>query len=290
MNNISMTNEDFQELKDLMNQLTERMNRIEENNQPVLEEKKKTKKDQALEADDGVQGQKRTNKVKVLNLVNRFGVITNKQLFKYFEGEITNHTIYKILSELEGMRYISKGNIGRVYYVYIRPSADSVVSEPMYRFKQLNQNELLHDLRVNNYLIHQYKESQKDVLTLSVSFKTKRELIEEALVEREDEMTDSNYTRERNKLKQHMPDGILITENIDDSISRIAIEYELTKKAKTTYEKILSRYYNMIENGEIDFIIYIVKGSRIRPKIEQVMSEQDYHFRIIFKDEHEIFE
>lgn len=40
MNNISMTNEDFKELKDLMNQVTELMNRIEEKNQSTLEVKR----------------------------------------------------------------------------------------------------------------------------------------------------------------------------------------------------------------------------------------------------------
>lgn len=44
MNHISITKKELEELKDLSNQLTGLINRIEENQQPILEEKKKTKK------------------------------------------------------------------------------------------------------------------------------------------------------------------------------------------------------------------------------------------------------
>lgn len=230
------------------------------------------------------------NKVKILDLINRFGVIANQQLFKYFEGEITNHAIYKILSELEGMGYISKGNIGRIYYSYIRPSATAMVTEPMYNFNRLNQTELLHDLRVNNYLIRKYRQAKDSEKFRSVTFKTERELIDEELIENEDKITDSNYSRQIDKLKRHMSDGILIIEKFDGSISRTAIEYELTQKAKKTYETILRRYQKSFDRNDLSSVIYIVKGRRIKRKIEQVMSEQDYNFNIRFNDADETFE
>lgn len=230
------------------------------------------------------------NKVKILDLVNRFGVIANKQIFKYFEGEITNHAIYKILSELADSGYISKGNIGRVYYVYIRPSATAIVTEPMYKFNRLNQTELLHDLRVNYYLIERYKQAKDSEKFKDVRFQTERELIDEELIENEDKLTDSNYTRQIDKLKRHMPDGILIIERFDGKISRTAIEYELTQKAKNTYEKILRRYQLSFDRSELSAVIYIVKGRRIQRKIEQVMSEKNYDFNIRFYDADETFE
>lgn len=231
-----------------------------------------------------------TNRVKVLDLINRFGVIANKQMFKYFEGEITYHSIYKILDYLEKENFIVKSNIGRVFYVYIRPNAAAVVSEPMYKFNRLNQTELLHDLRVNDYLINRYVEAKNDDRFKRVSFTTERELIDEYLIENENKITDTNYTRQIDKLKRHMADGILEVEYHDNRIVRTAIEYELTQKGKMMYEKIMNRYNNMIKSGQIDLVIYIVKGRRIQRKIEQVMSEQEYNFRIVFKDADEVFE
>lgn len=229
-------------------------------------------------------------KLKILDLINRFGVIANKQLFSYFEGEITNHSIYKNLSELENMGYISKGNIGRIYYAYIRPSATTAVSEPMYKFNKLNQTELLHDLRVNYFLIERYKQAKESGKFKDVYFITERELIDEELIEREDKFTDTNYTRQIEKLKRHMPDGILVIEKFDGSFVRTAIEYELTQKAKMTYEKILNRYQNSFNKEELNQVIYIVKGRRIQRKIEQVMTEKNYQFNIRFVDADETFE
>lgn len=230
------------------------------------------------------------NKLKVLDLINRFGVIANKQIFRYFDGEITPHAIYKILADLEGMGFIAKGNIGRIFYAYIRPSASSVVTEPMYRFNKLNLSELLHDLRVNYYLIERYKQAKESGKFRSVSFITERELIDEILIEREDKITDSNYTRQIDKLKRHLSDGILIVETFDGRVNRTAIEYELTQKAKGTYEKILRKYQLSSDRNDLDSVIYIVKGKRIQRKIEQVMSENNYSFNIRFYDADETFE
>lgn len=228
------------------------------------------------------------NKLKVLDLVNRFGVIANKQIFRYFDDEITKHSIYKILQDLENMGVVAKGNIGRIYYVYIRPSATPLVSEPMYKFNKLNQTELLHDLRVSYYIIEQYKRIKETNKYKNVSFITERELIDESLIEK-DELTDTNFTRTIEKLKRHMADGILITENFEGVLNKIAIEYELTQKAKPTYEKILKSYQSTYDQGDIRAVIYIVKGRRIQRKIEQVMTEQGYDFRIDFRDADDVF-
>jgi len=115
-------------------------------------------------------------------------------------------------------------------------------------------------------------------------------LIDEYLVENEDRLTDSNYTRQVDKLKRHMSDGILVTEFFDGRAARTAVEYELTQKSKRIYEKILNRYQASFDRGEINLVIYIVKGRRIQRKIEQVMSEQDHHFNIRFYDADETFE
>lgn len=229
------------------------------------------------------------NKVKVLDLINRFGVIANKQLFKYFKGDITQHMMYKIISYLAKEGLISKSNIGRVYYVYIRPSATSIVSEPMYNFNRVNQTELLHDLRVNEYLIDQYLKFKDSEKIRSVSFKTEREMIDEYLIEESDEITDSNVTRKVNSLKRHTPDGIFTFVNLDGGVRRMAVEYELNQKNKTMYEKILKRYDNHIIKGDINSVTYIVKGRRIQRKIEEVMKENNYNFRINFLNADEVF-
>lgn len=229
-------------------------------------------------------------KLRVLDLVNRFGVIANKQIFDYFDGEITRHNIYKILQEFEKMGVISKGNIGRIFYVYIRPLATPIVSEPMYKFNKVNQIELLHDLRVSHYIIEQYKKQKNNDKYKRISFITERELIDNRLIEKEDELTDSNATRTIEKLKRHLSDGIIITENHEGGIYKLAIEYELTQKAKRTYEKVLRSYQLAYDHQDITAVLYIVKGRRIQRKIEQVRNEQNYNFRIVFRDADEVFE
>ena len=86
-----------------------------------------------------------------------------------------------------------------------------------------------------------------------------------------------------------MADGILITENFEGVLNKIAIEYELTQKAKPTYEKILKSYQSTYDQGDIKAVIYIVKGRRIQRKIEQVMTEQGFDFRIDFRDADDVF-
>lgn len=230
-----------------------------------------------------------TSRLRVLDLINRFGVIANKQLFKFFDGEITSHAIYKILEFLEDEGFIGKSNIGRVYYSYIKPSAHTVVNQPMYNFNKVNQSELLHDLRVNDYLIDNYLRGLNSERYKSVSFFTEREIIDEYLIEQSDNLTDTNVTRQVDKLKRNLSDAVLVFTKHDDTFVKIAIEYEHTQKSKKMYEDILKRYNNQFMKGELSRVIYIVKGRRIQRKIEQVMNEQNYSFDIRFQNADEVF-
>lgn len=230
------------------------------------------------------------NKTNVLNVINRFGVISNKQLFSHFEGRMTDSLIYKILTWLEENDYIKKGNIGRIYYSYITPHAEPLVDKPMYNFRTVDKGEVIHDLRVNDFLIKQYKNAVSSGKYKYVDFTTERELTDEVLVENEGSFNSNNLTRNVEKIKRNIPDGMLNLETEDGRILKIAIEYELTQKSTRRYKEILGRYQNQFDRNEIATVTYIHKGNRVRHKIEQVMSENNYDFNITFRNADNIFD
>ncbi|GAA3713230.1 hypothetical protein GCM10022378_00150 [Salinicoccus jeotgali] len=230
------------------------------------------------------------NKLKVLNLINRFGVIGYRQLFDYFEGQISQGAIYKILSDLHENELIKKGNVGRIFYCYITPNAEAIIDKPMYNFKTVNKTEVIHDLRVNDFILKQYKSAVATDKYKYVDFTTERELTDEQLIEREDSFKSNNLTRNVEKIKRNIPDGMLNLETQDGRLLRIAIEYEFTQKSTRRYKEILGRYQKQYDRNEIATVTYIYKGSRVRHKIEQVMSENNYNFNITFRNADNIFD
>ncbi|MFB9861620.1 hypothetical protein ACFFLE_11130, partial [Salinicoccus siamensis] len=221
-------------------------------------------------------------KTQVLDLINRFGVIGNKTLFAFFEGAISRHMLYKILRFLTKRGYIKKGNIGPLYYVYITPGATGLVSEPMHALRTLNQSELVHDLRVADYIIKQYLRLRTKDAVSQVGFTTERELIDDDLIEQVDATSDWKRSRNIDTVKRKVPDGYLHIKRVDGRKQALAIEYELTQKSKGKYEEILKRYARMYAHDELNGVVYIVAVPRIQRQIEAVRSSRGYTLPIKF--------
>lgn len=150
--------------------------------------------------------------------------------------------------------------------------ATGLVSEPMHALRTLNQSELVHDLRVADYIIKQYLQLKTKDAVSQVGFTTERELIDYDLIEQADATSDRKRSRNIDTVKRKVPDGYLHIERVDGRKQTLAIEYELTQKAKGKYEEILKRYARMYAQDELNGVVYIVGVPRIQWQIEAVRS------------------
>ncbi len=75
---------------------------------------------------------------KVLEVINRFGVISSTQLVDYLEGEISHVTVYNTKKKLLSLGFITEKKIGYTLVLAVRPRGVDYLGSPLTPFTKLN--------------------------------------------------------------------------------------------------------------------------------------------------------
>jgi hypothetical protein len=196
---------------------------------------------------------------KVLNIINRFGVITSTQLIEFLKGDISHVTVYNTKSKLLSLGFITEEKIGYQLILAIRPSGVEYLGSNLTAFTKINYGQLKHQLLMNDSILALKRLSEQK--ERDFHFLTERELRSEYL----DYNFSKNDRKNPTKLKQvadRIPDFVVL-----DGESKIAHEVELTQKSSKRYQEKMARYRDEILNGRYKLVRYLCDDEQIRDTI-----------------------
>lgn len=193
----------------------------------------------------------------VLVLIDRFGVITNRQLEKYLDYMGVN-TVRRGRKQLLDLGFIEERNFGRRKVCAVTKKGSEYVGNIMMGAGSSYAN-LQHDLTVNEIvykLIEQYREKGWDVI-----FHTEREVLRELFLSLSyEEIRKPNKLRH---LSKEVPDFLL-----DLDGNKYAFELELSRKTNKRIEKKIQQYKRSIEDGLYSRVFYICKDEAIKKHVD----------------------
>ncbi|WP_173918956.1 replication-relaxation family protein [Halobacillus sp. Marseille-Q1614] len=193
----------------------------------------------------------------VLETIDRFGVITNRQLEKFLSYMGVN-TIRRGRQQLIELGFIEERSFGRRKVSGITKKGSEYVGQIMTGASS-SYSQLQHDLTVNEIvhaLMQQYKEKSH-----SVTFRTEREITRQAFLSLSyDEVKKPNKLRH---LSKEVPDFLLIFGD-----KPFAFEVELNRKTHQRIEKKIKQYKHSLEESTYAKVFYICKDEGIRNHVE----------------------
>lgn len=195
----------------------------------------------------------------VLEMINKFGVITATQLVEILKGKVSHVTVYTAKKKLVKMGFIFEEKIGYQLILSMRPSGVSYLGSTLTAFTKVNYTLLKHQLLMNDCIlalrtIANSKEYAFDYLT-------ERELRSNYL-EVNFTAADRKNTTKLKKVPDSIPDFV-VTENT----KKTAYEVEITQKSKLRYKEKVARYKDEILSGEYDEISYLCESKQIRDTV-----------------------
>ncbi|MFG6150610.1 replication-relaxation family protein [Halobacillus sp. B23F22_1] len=208
----------------------------------------------------------------VLETIDRFGVITNRQLEKFLSYMGVN-TIRRGRQQLKELGFIEEKSFGRRKVSTITKKGSEYVGQIMTGASS-SYSQLQHDLTVNEIvhaLVQQYKEKGH-----SVTFLTEREVIRKAFLSLSyEEIKKPNKLRH---LSKEVPDFLL---NFRDQ--SFAFEVELNRKTHQRIEKKVQQYKQSVEENTYSRVFYICKDEGIRRHVESFAKGVgvDIHFLML---------
>lgn len=198
---------------------------------------------------------------RVLQVINRFGVITSSQLIEYFKGEISHVTVYNTKSKLVSLGFVAEEKIGYQLILFVRPSGVEYLGSNLTAFTKINYGQLKHQLMMNDCILalkNLAEQKERDF-----NFLTERELRSQYL--------DLNFSKAERKnptkLKQvadRIPDFVIL-----EGENKLAHEVELTQKSSKRYLEKMARYKDEILNGRYKLVRYLCDDEQIRDTIIQ---------------------
>lgn len=208
---------------------------------------------------------------RVLEIINRFGVMNSTQLLEIFEGEISAPAIYATKKKLVKMDFINEEKLGLKLIIWIRPGGVKFLGSELTSFSKISYSRLGHQFIMNDCLIKTYKRYLQNEKVEKVEYVTEREIRTEYIE------THLSYKEKRdsNKLQEVynlIPDFILkFTTN--DTVYKVAYEIELTSKTKARYDRKFKQYQEQIRRGDFSKVFYICEHQSTIKLIESIASQ-----------------
>jgi hypothetical protein len=195
----------------------------------------------------------------VLQVINRFGVITTTQLSAFLKGNISHVTIYNTKRKLLSLGFLTEEKIGYQLILAMRPSGVEYLGSPLTRFTKFNYSTLNHQLVMNDCILSLKSIAEKNGLPFE--FITERELRSE-YIEQNFSKSDRRNTTLLKRIADRIPDFVLL-----ENDERIACEVELTRKSSKRYIEKMNRYRNEILNGQYNQVRYLCENETIRDTV-----------------------
>ncbi|MFC0187623.1 hypothetical protein ACFFJY_04945 [Fictibacillus aquaticus] len=195
----------------------------------------------------------------VLQVINRFGVITTTQLSAFLKGNISHVTVYHTKRKLLSLGFITEEKIGYQLILAMRPSGVEYLGSSLTRFTKFNYSTLNHQLIMNDCLLALKSIAESKVQPFE--FITEREL-RTKYIDQNFSKSDRRNTTLLKKIADRIPDFILL-----ENGERIACEVELTRKSSTRYIEKMNRYRNEILNGQYNQVRYLCESESIRDTV-----------------------
>src|SRR5690625_3106097 len=192
----------------------------------------------------------------VLELINRFGIITSTQLIEYLKGHVSHVTVYTAIKKLKELNLVAVEKIGYDSVVYVRPTGVSFLDSDMPKFTVISYANLENHLLCNDVILSLIKISEQR--GSEYSFVTERELRSEFIDNRVPPGKEHD-SRVLKDVPNRIPDLIF---TMDGDVG--AYEVELNRKSSKRYLKKLSRYEDEILNKKYDFVFYVCESEEIQ--------------------------
>lgn len=208
---------------------------------------------------------------KVLETIDRFGVITNIQLEKILAKDVSRATIFRVRNKLEEMGFVEERQFGRRSVVSITKKGSEYIGE-INTGGGTSYANLQHDLTANETIYRLTKMYTEKGQT--VSFSTVRELKRSIVVD-----LSLSERKQANKLRY-------ISEEIPDfqlnlSGKELAFEIELSRKTNHRIEKKVRQYQQSLSDGRYDAVFYICKDEGIKKHIEKIAAAKGVSFQYL---------
>jgi hypothetical protein len=191
----------------------------------------------------------------VLQVINRFGVITTTQLSAFLKGSISHVTIYQTKRKLLSLGFLTEEKIGYQLILAMRPSGVEYLGSTLTRFTKFNYSTLNHQLVMNDCILALKYIAKKTGQPFE--FITERELRSE-YIEQNFSKSDRRNTTLLKRIADRIPDFVLL-----ENDERIACEVELTRKSSKRYIEKMNRYRNEILNGQYNQVRYLCENESI---------------------------
>jgi hypothetical protein len=195
----------------------------------------------------------------VLQVINRFGVITTTQLSAFLKGSISHVTIYHTKRKLLSLGFLTEEKIGYQLILAMRPSGVEYLGSSLTRFTKFNYSTLNHQLVMNDCILALKYIAEKTGQPFE--FITERELRSE-YIEQNFSKADRRNTTLLKRIADRIPDFLLL-----ENGERIACEVELTRKSSKRYIEKMNRYRNEILNGQYNQVRYLCENECIRDTV-----------------------
>lgn len=194
-------------------------------------------------------------RMKVLRLIDRFGVIGVTQLETY--SGMATMTIYRARQQLEELKFIENKSFGRQKICVITKEGSDYVGNLKFAGPS-GYSSLQHDLTAAEVLFimkNRYLEQGRDL-----DFKTERELTREYGLT----LANQNQPMRWDYMAKNVPDFSLFNEE-----RRVAYEVELSSKANARIIRKMGQYRDLINSGHYTDVIYLCKDETIMKSIQQ---------------------
>jgi len=192
----------------------------------------------------------------ILEVINRFGIITSTQLIEYLVGQVSHDTVYNAIKKLKELNLVAVEKVSYSSVVYIRPTGVRFLDSNMSKFTVISYANLEHHLLCNDVILALIKISKQR--GAEYSFVTERELRSE-FIDKEVPRGKEHDSRVLRGIPDRIPD-LIFTMGGDVG----AYEVELNRKSSKRYIEKLSRYEDEILNKKYDFVFYVCESEEIQ--------------------------
>src|SRR5699024_12087912 len=99
----------------------------------------------------------------ILEVINRFGIITSTQLIEYLVGQVSHDTVYNAIKKLKELNLVAVEKVSYSSVVYIRPTGVRFLDSNMSKFTVISYANLEHHLLCNDVILEIIKIYNKKV-------------------------------------------------------------------------------------------------------------------------------
>lgn len=194
-------------------------------------------------------------RMKVLELIDRFGVIAVTQLETY--SGMPKMTIYRARLQLEELKLIESKNFGRQRICVVTKEGSDYVGKLKFAGPS-GFSSLQHDLTVAEALFvmkNRYLEQGREL-----NYQTERELTREYALT----LANQNQPMRWDYMAKNVPDFSLFNEE-----RRVAYEVELSSKTNARIIRKMEQYRELINNGTYTDVIYLCGDTTILKSVQQ---------------------